>query len=67
MFYFHILDLNVNKWVSVKGYILGIWTLGPCVVITTSVETLDELWLYYYTCFILGRASQTMETLPDFV
>ena len=43
MFYFHILDLNENEWVLVKGYILGIWTYGPCVVITTSVETLDGL------------------------
>ena len=44
MFYFHILDLNVNEWVSVKGmYILGIWTDGPCGVNTTSVKTLDRL------------------------
>ena len=41
MFYFHILDLNVNEWVPVKGCILGID--GPCVVITTNVETLDGL------------------------
>ena len=60
MFYFHILDLNVNEWIPVKGCIevvssnsvstgsciLGIWTDGPCVVITTSIETLDGLWLY---------------------
>ena len=39
MFYFHILELNVNEWVSIKGCILGIRTYGPCVVITTSVET----------------------------
>ena len=43
MFYFHILDLNVNEWVPVKRCILGIWTNGPYVVITTSVETVDEL------------------------
>ena len=43
MFYFHILDLNVNEWVPVKGCILGIWTNGPYVVITTSIETLDRL------------------------
>ena len=41
--YFHILDLNVNEWVLVKGCILGIWTDGPCVVNTTSVKTLDGL------------------------
>ena len=43
MFYFHMLDLNVNEWVPVKGCRLGIWTDGSCVVTTTSVETLDEL------------------------
>ena len=43
MFYFHILDLNVNEWVPVKGCILGIWTDGPCGVNTTYVET---LWGY---------------------
>ena len=43
MFYFHILDLNVNKLVPVKGCILGIWIDGPCVVIITFVETLDGL------------------------
>ena len=66
MFYFHILYLNVNEWVTVKGCILGIWTDGPYVVITASVETLDELWLYCYTCYMLGRAPRTKETLPDF-
>ena len=59
MIYFHILDLNVNEWIPVKGCIevvpsnsvstssciLRIWTDGPCVVITTSIETLDGLWL----------------------
>ena len=43
VFYFYILDLNVNEWVSVKGCILGIWTDGPWMVNTTYVETLDEL------------------------
>ena len=66
MFYFHILGLNVNEWILVKGCILGIWTDGPCAVITTSVETLDELWLYYYTGCMLGIASRTNETLPNF-
>ena len=36
------------------------------MVITTSVETMNELWLYCYTGCILGRVSQTKETLPDF-
>ena len=57
MFYFHILDLNVNEWVQVKGmYILGIWTDEPCGVNTTSVKTLDGLLLYCYTSCMLGRA-----------
>ena len=43
MFYFHILDLNVNEWVLVNGCILGIWIDEPYIVITTSVKTLDGL------------------------
>ena len=43
MFYFNILDFNVNEWVPVKGCRLEIWTDGPCVVTTTFVETLDGL------------------------
>ena len=34
------------------------------MVITTSVETLDELWLYR---LMLGRSLRTKETLPDFL
>ena len=45
---------------------MGIWIDGPCVVITTLVETLDGLWLYCYTDCMLGRAPRTKETLPDF-
>ena len=40
-FYFHILDVNVNEWILVKGCMLGIWTDGPYGVNTTSVETMD--------------------------
>ena len=36
------------------------------MVITTSVETLDGLWLYCYTGYMLGRAFLTKESLPDF-
>ena len=36
------------------------------MVITTSVETLDELWLYCYIGCMLGRTPRTKETLPDF-
>ena len=36
------------------------------MVITTYVETLDELWLYCYTSCMLGRAPRTKETLPNF-
>ena len=42
MFYFHILDVNVNEWIPVKGCILGIWTDEPCGVNTTSIETMDR-------------------------
>ena len=56
----------MNEWVSIKICILGIWTDGPCVIITTFVETLDELRLYCYTKCMLGRAPRTKETLPDF-
>ena len=56
----------MNEWVLVNGCILGILTDGPCGINTTSVETLDELWLYCYTSCMLGRAPRTKETLPDF-
>ena len=56
----------MNEWVPVKGCILGIWTYGPYVIITTFVETLDELWLYCYTGCMLDRAPRTKEILPDF-
>ena len=46
--------------------ILGIWIDGPCVVCTTSVETLDGSWIYCYTGCILGRVPRTKKTLPDF-
>ena len=50
-----------------KGmYILGIWTDGPCGVNSTSVETLDGLWLYWYLGCMLGRAPRTKEAPPDF-
>ena len=56
----------MNEWIPVKGCILGIWTDGPYVVITTYVETLDGLWLYCYIGCMLGKAPQTKESLPDF-
>ena len=40
--------------------------IWACVVITTSVETLNGSWIYYYTSCILGRAPRMKETLPDF-
>ena len=43
MFYSHILKLNVNEWIPIKGCILGRWIDGPCVVNTTYVEILDGL------------------------
>ena len=37
------------------------------MVITTSVETLDGLWLYCVTDYMLGRTLQTKETMADFL
>ena len=36
------------------------------MVITTSVETLNESWIYCYTSCILGKTPQIKDTLPDF-
>ena len=36
------------------------------MVITTSVETLNGSWIYFYAGCILGRAPQTKGTLPNF-
>ena len=36
------------------------------MVITTSVETLDESWIYCYTSCILSGAPLTKETLSNF-
>ena len=36
------------------------------MVITTSIETLDGLWLYCSTGYMFGRAPRTKETLLDF-
>ena len=36
------------------------------MVITTSVETLDESWIYCYIGCILGRAPRIKEILLDF-
>ena len=37
------------------------------MVITTSVETLDESWIFCYTGFILGRALKQRRLCPIFV
>ena len=37
------------------------------MVITTSVKTLEGLWLYCYKGYMLGRAPQTKEIMPDFL
>ena len=36
------------------------------MVIATSVETLNGLWIYCYTGCMLGTAPRTKETLHDF-
>ena len=43
MFYLHILYLNVNEWVPVKGCLLGIWTDGP----VGSILLLLRPWMGY--------------------
>ena len=37
------------------------------MVITTSVKTMDRLWLYCYTGCMLGRAPRTKKTAQFFV
>ena len=43
MFYFDILYLNVNEWISVKGCILGIWHMDP----VWSILLLLRSWMGY--------------------
>ena len=82
MIYFHILDLNVNKWISIKGCIevvpsISVSTSSCDIVVYWGYGQMDLVWSlllmlrpclgYGYTGFMLGRAPRTNETLPDFL
>ena len=82
MFYFHILDLNMNEWIQVKGCIEvvlsnSVSTGSYDIVVYWGYGQMDPVWSlllllrpwmgYGYTCFMLGRAPLTKETLPDFL
>ena len=49
MFYFHILDLNVNEWISVKGCIEVVSSnsvsTGSCdIVVYLEYGQMDHVW-----------------------
>ena len=81
MFSFHILDLNVNEWILVKGCIEVVpsnsVSTDSCDIVVYwgyglmepmwSLLLLLRLWMSYgYTGCILGRAPRTKETLSEF-
>ena len=82
MFFFHILDLNVNEWIPVKGCIEVVpnnsMSTSSCdVVVYWEYEQMDPVWSllfmlrslisYGYTGCMLGRAPRTKKTLHDFL
>ena len=82
MFYFHILDLNVNEWIPVKGCIEVVpsnsvftsscdivvyWGYGQMDRVRSLLLLLRPLMSYDYIGCMLGRAPRTKETLPDFL
>ena len=77
MFYYKILDLNVNEWIPVKGCIEvvpsnSVSTSSCDIVVYWEYGQMDPVWSlllllrpwmsYGYTCCMLGRAPQTKET-----
>ena len=81
MFYFHILDLNVNEWIPEKGCIEVVpsnsVSTGSCdIVVYWEYRHMNTVWSlllrlrplmgYGYTGCMLGRAPRTKETLLDF-
>ena len=71
MFYFHILDLNVNEWIPVKGCIEVVLSnsvsMNSCdIVVYWGYGQMDLVWSfllllrpwmgYGYTWCMLGRA-----------
>ena len=82
MFYFHILDLNVNEWIPVKGCIEVVssnsvstdscdivvyWGYGQMEPVLSLLLLLRPWMGYGYIGYMLGRAPRTNETLPDFL
>ena len=82
MFYFHILDLNVNEWIIVKGCIEVVpsnsVSMGSCdIIVYYGYGQMDLVWSlllmlrpwmsYGYTGCMLGIAFRTKETLPDYL
>ena len=82
MIYFHILYLNVNEWIPVKGCIEvvpsnSVSTSSCDIVVYWGYGQMDHVWSlllllrpfmgYGYTDCMLGRAPRTKETLPDFL
>ena len=81
MFYFHILDLNMNEWIPVNGCIEVIpsnsmsmcscdivvyWEYGPIDPVWSLLLMLRPWMSYGYTSCMLGRAPLTKYTLLDF-
>ena len=81
MFYFHILDLNVNEWIPIKGYIEVVpsnsqstsscdivvyWEYGQMDLVWSLLRLLRPWIGYGYTGCMLGRAPRTKETLLNF-
>ena len=82
MFYFHILNLNVNEGIPVKGCIevvpSNLMSTGSCdIVVYWGYGQMDPMWSlllllrhwmsYGYIGCMLIRAPRTKETLPDFL
>ena len=82
MIYFHILDLNVNEWIPIKGCIevvpsTSVSTSSCDIVVYWEYGHMDLVWSllfllrpwmgYGYTGCMLGRAPRIEETLPDFL
>ena len=57
----------MNEWVPVKGCILRVWTYGPCGVNTTSVETLDVLWIIVIQVVCWVELPEQRRLCPIFV
>ena len=81
MFYFHILDLNVNVWIPVKGCIEvapsnSVSTSSCGIVVYWGYGQMDPVtlllllrpWMGYgYIGCMLGRTPRKRKTLPNFL